>query len=349
MNKSNFFLTDVMKTGDHQVVEGFLNCGRSAEQRIEYTGEYYTLHNYDLKKYDRLFAMIDHDNSNTRLWENTDYHNDLQKRIDKLEKLGFKFILAHPWESEENMRDKGNYNQYLKDKKYIRWAGKTSWFWFLMRKKYEGSVLNFNHSQKKFNFLYLNKQSRSHRKKLFDKLKKEHVLDNSLFSFLDAPYGIKLDPKYELPWVDTQNYPKYGSDQDIYEPQFNDSCFNLISETNDNDHDVFITEKLWKPIIAGQVFIVHGNYNYLKKLRDMGFKTFGDFFDESYDDERDPNRRIDCIVSLCKELKKMDPIKLYQETESIRNHNRNLFFDDEALIKSVKETLSDFFEFSDRS
>ena len=27
----------------------------------------------------------------------------------------------------------------------------------------------------------------------------------------------------------------------------------------DNDYEVFMTEKIWKPIIAQQVFVVHGN------------------------------------------------------------------------------------------
>jgi hypothetical protein len=179
--------------------------------------------------------------------------------------------------------------------------------------------------------------------------KTENILENSLFSFLDNPYNIKLNPKYELPWVDAENYPKYGRDQDIYEPQFNDSSINLISETNDNNHEVFITEKLWKPIIAGQVFVVHGNYQYLKQLKNMGFKTFGQYFNESYDDEQNPDKRIDCIVSLCKELKNIDILKLYRETETIRQHNRNLFFNDAALTNAIKETLSVFFKFADCS
>ena len=350
MTKKNFFLTDVMKTGNHLLVEDFLTLGRSVEEQIEYTGEYYTLHNYDLKKYNRLFAMIDYDNSHSRLWQNKDYHNDLKNRTDKLEQLGFKFIITHPWESLENMKYKiKNYDEYVKNKKFIRWAGGTSWFWYLMQKKYKGSTLNFNHSQKKYNFLYLNKQSRTHRQKLFNRLKTENILENSLFSFLDNPYNIKLNPKYELPWVDAENYPKYGRDQDIYEPQFNDSSINLISESNDNNHEVFITEKLWKPIIAGQVFVVHGNYQYLKRLKNMGFKTFGQYFNENYDDEQDPDKRIDCIVSLCKELKNMDPLKLYRETEVIRQHNRNLFFNDAALTNAIKETLSVFFKFADGS
>jgi hypothetical protein len=349
MTKKNFFLTDVMKNGDYISTGNFLNFGKSSEENIDYTGEYYHLHIYDLSKYDRRFAMLEHNVYNFQYWKNKDYNEELKKRIKNLKNLGFKFILTHPWESTENMRHQKQYDLYLKDLAYIQWAGDVNWFWFLMQKKYQKNSLKFNHFQKKYDFLYLNKQSRPHRKKLFDKLQSQNILENSLYSFLDNPYNIKLNPQYELPWVDPQNYPRYGRDQDIYEPQFNDCAFNLISETNDNDYEIFITEKLWKPIIARQVFVVHGNYHYLKRLQDMGFKTFNTVFDESYDNEQDSNKRIDCIVKLCKELRKMDTVKLYRETETIRQHNFNLFFNNTALAKSIKETLSVFFKFADGS
>jgi hypothetical protein len=137
--------------------------------------------------------------------------------------------------------------------------------------------------------------------------------------------------------VDAKNYPRYGSDQDIYEPQFNDCAFNLVSETNDNNHDVFITEKLWKPIIAQQIFVVHGNFGYLKKLREMGFRTFDSVFDESYDQESDPARRIEKLVSLCRHLRTVDKSKIYQETADIRQHNYNLFFNKGALSDSIND------------
>ena len=344
--KKIFFLTDLMKTGDHPTVEHFLSISNLS---IEYTGEYNTLHNFNLKKYDHRFAMIDHRNANNRLWNNKEYWDEFVSRILLLKEKGFKFILSHPWESEENMQNQQCYKEYLRDTKYCIWSGNISWFWFLMHRKHKDKKYNFNHSNKKYDFLYLNKQSRTHRKKLFDALQKESLLDNSLISFLDSPYNIKLNKSYELPWVDANNYPRYGSDQDIYEPQFNDCAFNLVSETNDNNNDVFITEKLWKPIIAKQIFVVHGNLGYLKKLREMGFRTFDSVFDESYDQEPDPAKRIEKIVSLCRHLCTVDKVKIYRETESIRQHNLNRFYDSTALSDAVNETVSGFLKFTDRS
>lgn len=349
MTIKNFFLTDLMKTGNHQDIEQFLAIASLPNEEIVCNGEYYTLHGVDLRKYDRLFALIDHRRENHRLWQNTEYWQETERRIKILADQGFSFILAQPWESEENMQDHQYYKDCLRDIKHNTWSGGISWFWFLMHRKHQDRKYEFNHCNKKYDFLYLNKQSRSHRKKLFDALRKESLLDRSLISFLDTPYNIKLDPAYELPWVDASHYPRYGSDQDIYEPQFNDTAFNLVSETNDNNHDVFITEKLWKPVIAQQIFVVHGNFGYLKKLREMGFRTFDSVFDESYDQEADPNRRMEKIVSLCRYLRTVDRAKIYRETESIRQHNRNRFYDVAALSDAVNETVLGFLKFVDRS
>jgi hypothetical protein len=349
MIKKNFFLTDLMKTGDHQSIEHFLSLADIAGEKIEYTGEYYTLHNFNLKKYDRLFAMIDHQNANDRLWKNKEYWNDLKERIELLKQQGFVFILSHPWESEDNMKERKYYDELLKETRCHTWSGGVNWFWFLMQEKHRDKKYSFNHTNKLYDFLYLNKQDRPHRKKLFAILKTNNLLDNSLYSFLHNSYNIKLNKQYELPWIDADNYPLYGSDQDIHEPQFNDTAINLVSETNDNDYDVFMTEKIWKPIIAKQVFVVHGNYGYLKKLKQLGFRTFNNVFDESYDDERDSDKRTNKIIDLCKILKNIDKQKLYRETESIRQHNQKLFFDKKELSKSINETVSGFLKLADRS
>ena len=43
-----------------------------------------------------------------------------------------------------------------------------------------------------------------------------------------------------------------------------------------------------------------------RRLREIGFKTFGNYFDESYDLEQDPEKRINKIVSLCKDLEEQE-------------------------------------------
>ena len=80
----------------------------------------------------------------------------------------------------------------------------------------------------------------------------------------------------------------------------------------------------------------------------MGFRTFNSVFDESYDQETDPDQRIEKIVSLCRHLRTVDKSKIYRETELIRQHNHDRFFDRTALSSAVNETVLGFLKFADR-
>ena len=208
---------------------------------------------------------------------------------------------------------------------------------------------NTRDTHKKYDFLYLNKQPRRHRVSLYNKLLEENVLSNSLYTFIGLKSPVRLSKEHELPWVDANNYPMMGMDQDITEQPYVDTVCSIVSETNDNDTDVFMTEKIWKPIIAQQVFVVHGNHLYLQKLREIGFKTFGSYFDESYDLENDKDKKIDAIVSLCKHLKTVNWQDIYQQTIALRQHNYNTFFNKEKLSEQINKTLISFLEFADSS
>tara|TARA_E500000318_G_scaffold300_1_gene389 strand:- start:2947 stop:4044 length:1098 start_codon:yes stop_codon:yes gene_type:complete len=358
----NFILTDVMKTGDHQNLERFISMHALSDQSFDMTGEYYTLHNYDLDAYDRKFAVIDVKSANYRFKHNKEFHMELRKRCDLLHSQGFVFIKATPWESIQNMNLEPTHPEI--DLPHCKWNGGTSWFWYMMYHKHKDNKLNFTHDHngshwhKKHEYLYLNKAPRKHRVALYNKLLDENVLDNSIYTFTMLDDPIRLEKEYELPGTDPKDYPRFGKDQDIYEAPYNDTVCSIVSETNDNDYDIFITEKIWKPIIAQQPFIVHGNYLYLQRLREMGFKTFGAYFDESYDLERDPDRRIDKIVSLCKSLK--DPSTnlnhghkkwqdIYLRTKSLRQHNYDTMFDKGKLSLEINKTINLFLEFADRS
>lgn len=359
----NFILTDVMKTGDHASYEDFIKGHSLDNQTFEMTGEYYTLHNYDLEQFDRKFAMIDMRIHNNRVIGNKDYKKDLSTRLDLLHQQGFKFILANPWESEDNIKTQ----QFITGEPmsdveirypYHMWTGDQSWFWSYMFNKHRQHNFIFDHTEKVYDFLYLNKFPRAHRIKLYQILQEQGSLENSLTTFLGMKPPVTMPRHYELPWVEDKNfdnfprwggYPRWGMDQDIYELPYNHTSCSIVSETNDNDYEVFMTEKIWKPIIAGHVFVVHGNYLYLQKLREMGFKTFSKYFDESYDLERDPDKRIKKIAYLCGDLKSKNWQDIYLSSQALREHNTKTFFDKEKLSQQINKTVNLFLEFADRS
>ena len=139
----NFILTDVMKTGYHQQLEQFINLHSLADQTFDITGEYYTLHDYDLDSYNRKFAIIDCRTSNIIIVKNTEYAKELKRRCALLHSQGFKFIKATPWESLDTVNTVTHYPEI--DIEHVKWTGGTSWFWFYMYQKHKDSKLSLIH------------------------------------------------------------------------------------------------------------------------------------------------------------------------------------------------------------
>lgn len=338
----NFFLTDLMKTGENVLYEDFIKMNTFRDQHFDCTSEYYMLQHYDLDSYDRKFAIIDRSKMGAEHpAHNKEYRQELQRRKLLLHSQGFKFILATPWESKANIDEMPLYPKQTDE---IVWSGGVSWFWFYMYKKHKDSKFNFDHSKKIYDFLYLNKQPRAHRMKLYNKLHENGILENSLHT--NWPHR-KLPPEYELPWA--QDYPQYGMDQDLYEKPYNDTACSIVSETNDNHNEIFMTEKIWKPIIAQQLFIVHGNPLYLQRLKEMGFRTFNNYFEEAYDLDMDPDVRINTIVDVCDRLRDAPWQDIYLQSQALRKHNHDKFFHRENLSNEINRTINLFFEFADGS
>ena len=339
----NFILTDMMKTGFDQDVRHFIESNTMDDQKIDLTGQYYDLPLFDLDKYDRKFALIDHRIENQSISNNSEFNVEYMRRSAKLAKLGFTFIQSSSWECVES----DSHNMYPKTDhiNIYKWWGDAGWWWWFCASKHRETAFNFNHDHKTFDFLYLNKMRKRHREMLWRELTKNDLLTNSLYTFHGLDSKLKLPPEYELPWVDRDNYPQIGFDQDVFEKPYNDCAVNIVSETSVNCE--FITEKVYKPLMAGQVFVVYGFKGILAKLRAIGFQTFGAYIDESYDQEPDNVKRIAMISDTLNKIKGTDYNKLYAETDHIRSHNQKVFFDKNVLGKEINRTLRLWFEFAD--
>lgn len=126
---------------------------------------------------------------------------------------------------------------------------------------------------------------------------------------------------------------------------FHNSTFlNIISETLVTPSTVFMTEKIHKPIISAQPFIVVGNPFYLKKMNELGYITFSSFWDESYDLEIDFTRRFEKIVDVLEHISTWSLVKckkVYDEMVPILKHNFNIYMDNKQYFDHLEFMYSE--------
>jgi len=95
----------------------------------------------------------------------------------------------------------------------------------------------------------------------------------------------------------------------LMDDMYQDSYFSYVMETFidvDNSGGQFITEKTLKPILHCQPFICLAEHNHLKHLRELGYHTFDNIFDESYDDIQDTTQRFKAVQWLSEDLARID-------------------------------------------
>lgn len=119
----------------------------------------------------------------------------------------------------------------------------------------------------------------------------------------------------------------YNLASNFVEHEHTSHFLSIVSETHTDSGTLFFSEKMWKPIYACQPFILFGNPYSLKKLRELGYKTFGEFWDESYDEIEDLYERLLAIEKVLEEIASWSPEKLRDtrfQMHSILEHNINM-------------------------
>lgn len=105
----------------------------------------------------------------------------------------------------------------------------------------------------------------------------------------------------------------------------------IVTETDFYKDKLHLTEKVFKPIVAGQPFLLLAGRGNLAYLREYGFKTFGDYWDESYDTIADPSERVGAVVKIIEDLSNLTHTQqqnMRKDMQPIIEHNFNhLFFD----------------------
>ena len=123
-------------------------------------------------------------------------------------------------------------------------------------------------------------------------------------------------------------------------PECMESFIYVVTETCYWEKKKHLTEKIFKPIILKQPFVLLGCAHNLEYLRSYGFKTFGDFWDESYDTIEDPVQRLQAVVEILKKFSQLTNGELtymLHEMQEILEYNYNLFNSKEFLDNAWAE------------
>lgn len=193
----------------------------------------------------------------------------------------------------------------------------------------------------------LNKKPREHRIWFYSRLFYNNLLEKGLVSMNQIHVSQRLYCGEFMEHEYVENFTKtlpsliYGISNEIEDTGFyinrinhqvcDDTWISVISEARFEDEEgtVFLSEKVFKPIASHHPFIVMGNKHSLKELKKLGYKTFSNWIDESYD-ELDNLDRMDAIIKVLKDIDKIE-----NKLEWFKSMEEVLKFNYEVLKRNV--------------
>jgi len=217
----------------------------------------------------------------------------------------------------------------------------------------------YNQPDKPYKFLFLNGRARPHRKYLWQRFRQLGLLDQSLWTMLDSnPVGrsslnlwsgttnlmTEVTPIQHLPGkyeyvqyqntrIDTARLDQHFIKHQLFDntwgevylqaEPYRDTYFSVVTETvfGESDHS-FRTEKIIKPLAMGHPWIAVANRGYYRDLRNLGFRTFENLLDESFDLIDSPMDRAERIISIVNDLCQQDLASFLDSCYNVCKYNQ---------------------------
>jgi len=217
----------------------------------------------------------------------------------------------------------------------------------------------YKKTHKPYKFLFLNGRHRQHRKWLLEKFRTTGLLEHSLYTCLSTlgtagatrlplwhngenlmakESPLRLLPKHyevdrysdQLDNLDTTNTSlvkhslfnnEWGEAYLKAEPYI-DTYFSLVTETIFHNPYSFRTEKIWKPIAMAHPWIAVANAGFYRDMHRIGFKTFGNLIDESFDSIEHDLDRIERIAEVVEDLCRGDLVDFLAASQDICKYNQ---------------------------
>jgi len=151
-----------------------------------------------------------------------------------------------------------------------------------------------------------------------------------ILKFMDA-LPIYLD----FPNLDNFVKNNLNRNWELLTKYYTNSFLEFVIETEWSGTVFYPTEKIFRPMALKTPFIVFGSENFLENLKKLGFKTFDQWWPESYDlYERVP--RVNEIIAVLEYINKQ-PFEVLNrwndEMQEVLEHNRALLISDDWFRK----------------
>lgn len=152
---------------------------------------------------------------------------------------------------------------------------------------------------------------------LKDKLSEKPLLKSKGFCIFHNDLSEK-----DKSWVGETMIEKYHNHFDSHPSMdlYSNAWIEVVPETCHKDF-YYLTEKTQKPIITKTPFLILSTQGYLNFLREMGFKTFHPYIDETYDLESDLETRVEMVIESLEKIIYTGTEKIYKNVSFILEHN----------------------------
>ena len=293
---------------------------------------------FDITPYN---AEVNYDKSSTVFLLNQYQFNENKDVADKLIDAGYKFVFENLHEANPIIP------AYLDNPNILFMIGSTRsnfirknvvqvplYFWYCESKAWAGGIKNYKDMPRtsKFEkkFLLMMNYAKPFRTQIYEKF--SDIIDQSLCSFVDK--GIRLDGDIDRA---TMYWDRY-----IDPNWYNTTQFSVVVETEMNmgTGSIFLTEKTMKPLALKHPYISLSCSNSLALLKQSGFESFENLFDESYDSMESYPTRIDHVYNQVKSYTLFDNDYDAITKQKIA-HNYNLFFNEQEVNYRFKSDIID--------
>lgn len=124
---------------------------------------------------------------------------------------------------------------------------------------------------------------------------------------------------------------------------YNRTAYSIVAETGFDNRYSFFTEKTAKSMLAQRLFVVFSGYKFLQNLRSLGFQTFDNVIDESYDLIYNDQDRWSAAFDQVQRLCEMDQQEVFEKIAAAVEHNYRLLVNTnwtQHMLNQVQQKLN---------